>query len=65
MFWQFGQSLHQYGKKDDVPSLDAMTADHCPFEQKFLAAVRTRIMNVIKGINEVFYEIKSKSPGTI
>tara|TARA_Y100001968_G_C19336286_1_gene707048 strand:+ start:1055 stop:1183 length:129 start_codon:yes stop_codon:yes gene_type:complete len=42
-----------------------MTADHCPFEQKFLAAVRTRIMNVIKGVNEVFYEIKSKSPGTI
>ena len=65
MFWQFGQSLHQSGKKDDVPSLDEMTADHYPFEQKFLAAVSTRIMNEIKGINGVFYEIISKSPGTI
>ena len=36
-----------------------------PFEQEFLANVSTRIINEVKGINRVTYDITSKPPGTI
>ena len=48
-----------------VTSLDGMTADYYPFEQDFLAKVSTRIINQVKGINRVVYDITSKPPGTI
>ena len=48
-----------------VTSLDGMTADYYPFEQEFLANVSTRIINEVKGINRVVYDITSKPPGTI
>ena len=48
-----------------VTSLDGMTADYYPFEQDFLANVSTRIINEVKGINRVVYDITSKPPGTI
>ncbi|MEQ9310552.1 MAG: glutamine-hydrolyzing GMP synthase [Balneolaceae bacterium] len=48
-----------------VTSLDGMTADwaHLPFD--FLAHVSNRIINEIKGINRVVYDISSKPPATI
>ena len=48
-----------------VTSSDGMTADYYPFEHSFLARVSTRIVNEVKGINRVCYDITSKPPGTI
>jgi GMP synthase (glutamine-hydrolysing) len=48
-----------------VTSVDGMTADFYPFDMKFLARVSTRIVNEVKGINRVTYDITSKPPGTI
>jgi GMP synthase (glutamine-hydrolysing) len=48
-----------------VTSVDGMTADFYPFEMAFLGRVATRIINEVKGINRVTYDITSKPPGTI
>jgi len=48
-----------------VTSTDGMTADYYPFEHEFLGRVSTRIINEVKGINRVVYDITSKPPGTI
>ncbi|MBY0428945.1 MAG: glutamine-hydrolyzing GMP synthase [Alphaproteobacteria bacterium] len=48
-----------------VTSVDGMTAEAYAFEHKFLAAVATRLINEVKGINRVVYDITSKPPGTI
>jgi GMP synthase (glutamine-hydrolysing) len=48
-----------------VTSVDGMTADYYPFEHDFLGETATRIINEIKGINRVTYDITSKPPGTI
>jgi GMP synthase (glutamine-hydrolysing) len=48
-----------------VTSTDGMTADSYPFEHAFLAATATRIINEVKGINRVVYDVTSKPPGTI
>jgi GMP synthase (glutamine-hydrolysing) len=48
-----------------VTSTDGMTADIYPFDAAFLAAVATRIVNEVKGINRVVYDFTSKPPGTI
>jgi GMP synthase (glutamine-hydrolysing) len=48
-----------------VTSIDGMTADFYPFDMGFLGRVATRIINEVKGINRVTYDITSKPPGTI
>ncbi|MGO8867261.1 MAG: glutamine-hydrolyzing GMP synthase [Alphaproteobacteria bacterium] len=48
-----------------VTSLDGMTADSYPFAHEFLAATATRIINEVRGINRVVYDVTSKPPGTI
>jgi GMP synthase (glutamine-hydrolysing) len=48
-----------------VTSIDGMTADFYPFEMAFLGRVATRIINEVKGINRVTYDVTSKPPGTI
>ncbi|HZH53527.1 MAG TPA: glutamine-hydrolyzing GMP synthase [Microvirga sp.] len=48
-----------------VTSIDGMTADFYPFDMAFLGRVATRIINEVKGINRVTYDITSKPPGTI
>jgi len=48
-----------------VTSTDGMTADSYPFSHEFLARVATRIINEVKGINRVVYDVTSKPPGTI
>ena len=48
-----------------VTSTDGMTADYFPFEHDFLGRAATRIINEVRGINRVVYDITSKPPGTI
>lgn len=48
-----------------VTSVDGMTADFYPFDMRFLGMVATRIINEVKGVNRVVYDVTSKPPGTI
>jgi GMP synthase (glutamine-hydrolysing) len=48
-----------------VTSTDGMTADFYAFDMKFLGETATRIINEVKGVNRVVYDITSKPPGTI
>ena len=48
-----------------VTSSDGMTADFFPFDMNFLGRAATRIINEVKGINRVVYDVTSKPPGTI
>ena len=48
-----------------VTSTDGMTADFYQFDMNFLGMVATRIINEVKGVNRVVYDVTSKPPGTI
>jgi GMP synthase (glutamine-hydrolysing) len=48
-----------------VTSVDGMTADYYPFSHDFLGETATRIINEVRGINRVSYDVTSKPPGTI
>lgn len=48
-----------------VTSTDGMTADWFPFPHDVLARISNRIVNEVKGINRVVYDVTSKPPGTI
>jgi GMP synthase (glutamine-hydrolysing) len=48
-----------------VTSVDGMTADFYPTAMDFLGETATRIINEVKGINRVTYDVTSKPPGTI
>ena len=48
-----------------VHSLDGMTADWAKIPSSVLGRISNRIINEIKGINRVVYDISSKPPSTI
>jgi GMP synthase (glutamine-hydrolysing) len=48
-----------------VTSVDGMTADFYPYDMAFLGQAATRIINEVKGVNRVVYDVTSKPPGTI
>ena len=48
-----------------VSSVDGMTADWCHLPYEFLAKVSNEIINKVRGINRVVYDISSKPPATI
>lgn len=48
-----------------VTSTDGTTADFYAFDMKFLGETATRIINEVKDVNRVVYDITSKRPGTI
>ena len=48
-----------------VTSTDGMTADWCHLPYEFLAEISNKIINQVRGINRVTYDISSKPPATI
>ena len=48
-----------------ITSEDGMTADFYHFDKKFMQTISNRIINNIRGINRVVYDITSKPPSTI
>ena len=48
-----------------VTSTDGMTADFYHFDMAFLGRVANRIINEVRGVNRVTYDVTSKPPGTI
>ena len=48
-----------------VESTDGMTADWCHLPYEFLAKISNEIINRVKGVNRVVYDISSKPPATI
>ena len=48
-----------------VSSTDGMTADWCRLPYEFLAKISNEIINKVKGVNRVVYDISSKPPATI
>jgi len=48
-----------------VKSLDGMTADWVKLPQDLLGVMSNRIINEVRGVNRVVYDISSKPPSTI
>jgi len=48
-----------------VSSMDGMTADWVKLPHDILGRISSRIINEVKGVNRVCYDISSKPPGTI
>ena len=48
-----------------ITSEDGMTADFFQFKKSFMQDVSNRIINSIKGVNRVVYDVTSKPPSTI
>jgi GMP synthase (glutamine-hydrolysing) len=48
-----------------VTSVDGMTADWYPLPTEVLGRLSTRIINEVRGVNRVVYDISSKPPATI
>ncbi len=60
-----GRTYDQVCALRAVTSTDGMTADVYPFDMHFLSRVAIRIVNEVRGINRVTYDITGKPPGTI
>jgi GMP synthase (glutamine-hydrolysing) len=48
-----------------ITSEDGMTADFYEFKKSFIQMISNKIVNSIRGINRVVYDITSKPPSTI
>ncbi len=48
-----------------VTSTDGMTVDYYQFSHEFLGRCATRIINEVRGVNRIVYDVTSKPPGTI
>ena len=60
-----GRTYDQVCALRAVTSTDGMTADVYPFDMGFLTRVAARIVNEVRGINRVVFDVTSKPPGTI
>jgi len=59
------QDIRKRGSLRIVTSMDGMTADWAKIPYEVLEKISTRIVNEVRGINRVVYDITSKPPGTI
>lgn len=60
-----GRTYEQVCAVRCVESVDAMTADWAKIDYNVLGIISNRIINEVKGINRVVYDISSKPPATI
>ena len=60
-----GRTYEQVVALRAVSSLDGMTADWCYLPYEFLGRMSNHIINKVKGVNRVVYDISSKPPATI
>ena len=60
-----GRSYEQICVLRAVTSIDGMTAEAYKFSNDFLETCSNEIINNVKGINRVCYDLTSKPPGTI
>ena len=60
-----GRSYEQICVLRAVTSVDGMTAEAYKFSNSFLEICSNEIINKVKGINRVCYDLTSKPPGTI
>ena len=60
-----GRNYDFVGALRAVTSVEGMTADFFPFDMNVLGKTATRIINEVRGINRVVYDVTSKPPGTI
>ena len=59
------KNIRKYLLLRAVTSHDGMTADYYSFPKKFIDRISNKIVNNVKGINRVVYDITSKPPSTI
>jgi GMP synthase (glutamine-hydrolysing) len=59
------RTYEQVGALRAVTSVDGMTADWCHLPYPFLGRISNEIINQVKGVNRVVYDISSKPPATI
>ena len=59
------RTYHQVVVLRLVQSVDGMTANWFPVESRVLSRISTRIVNEVKGVNRVVYDVTTKPPATI
>ena len=52
-------------KRQAITSEDGMTADFYDFKKTFIQMISNKIVNSIRGVNRVVYDVTSKPPSTI
>ena len=65
MLWGDSRTYENICLLRAVTSEDGMTADYFSFLKKFIDIISNKIINNVKGINRVVYDITSKPPSTI
>ena len=63
--WVTTEHMNIYVYLEPITSEDGMTADFYEFKKSFMQTISNKIVNSIRGINRVVYDVTSKPPSTI